>query len=148
MKKVLDFLEAKVQWVALGLGVLYMLYMAYLYLIASPVQVAGIAPEPLSPGDVDPYIVKEVAEPLYARLSKPAKIQLPSVDLVPAFRNKMGDTTAPASAWQQMYVFVPHEKPIDVSTPTPPNTPNTPNTPNNPSIPAVKVAALPKIAPA
>jgi len=61
MKKVLDLLEKNVQWLAMGLGALYLLWMVWTYVINSPVKVTGVAPNPLSPGDVDSYIADNVA---------------------------------------------------------------------------------------
>ena len=37
MQKVIDFLEKHVQWVALGLGGLFLLLMVYLYVLTPPV---------------------------------------------------------------------------------------------------------------
>src|SRR5262245_17738473 len=72
MKKVLDFLEKNVQWIAIALGGIYLLWMVYSYVIKSPVEVSGIAADPLPPGKVDEEILKN-AEQLDARIKNPAK---------------------------------------------------------------------------
>jgi hypothetical protein len=64
MNKVVAFLEKHVQWIALGLGFLYLGYMIYGYVVQTPVVVVGVAPTPLTPGEVDPYIRDSVAYPL------------------------------------------------------------------------------------
>ena len=53
MKKVVDFLEANVQWVALGLGVAWVLWMAWAFAINRPV-VVKIGNEEMAPGSLMP----------------------------------------------------------------------------------------------
>ena len=55
MKKLLDLLEQKVQWIVLGLGVLWVLYMAWSFLIQPPVKVTANGQE-VSPGEVDEQV--------------------------------------------------------------------------------------------
>jgi hypothetical protein len=52
MQKVTKFLEEYVQWVALGLAVLWMAWIGYAYWIKEPVT-APVAGQPRAPGDVD-----------------------------------------------------------------------------------------------
>ena len=52
MNKILAFLEKHVQWIALGLGGLYLGYMIFTYAVQTPVLEPGIASTPLTPGEV------------------------------------------------------------------------------------------------
>src|SRR3954468_2340181 len=86
MQKVTEFLEKYVQWVALGLGGLYLLWMVYVnFLGPSPVtvQVPG-ADSPLPPGQVDEYVRDGIASKLKSRMdeAKPIKINVPNFDRV------------------------------------------------------------------
>ena len=76
MKKLTEFIEKHVQWLVLGLGVCYLLYMAWAYLVFPPVKVTGIGPDPLSPGDIDQHIYNDIAAPLEGKMKegKPPKI--------------------------------------------------------------------------
>src|SRR5437764_574500 len=69
MKKVLDFLEKNVQWLAIGLGAVYLLWMVYSYVLNSPVKVNGVASEALAPGDVDEFIKNNNAEKLAVKMN-------------------------------------------------------------------------------
>ena len=70
MKKVVDFLEANVQWVALGLGVLWVLWMAWGFAINKPVAVK-IGNEEMAPGSVDPYIVEHAVSDVRGKMERP-----------------------------------------------------------------------------
>lgn len=70
MKKVVDFLEANVQWVALGLGVLWVLWMAWSFAINKPVAVK-IGNEEMAPGSVDPYIVEHAVSDVRGKMERP-----------------------------------------------------------------------------
>ena len=68
MNKILAFLEKHVQWIALGLGGLYLGYMIFTYAVQTPVLEPGIASTPLTPGEVDPQILESAATPLEAAM--------------------------------------------------------------------------------
>src|SRR4051812_14670882 len=65
MQKVTDFLEKHVQWLALGLGVLWLLFMVWGYVIKPPAEVE-IAGTPLKAGSVDQFTLEKAAKPLDA----------------------------------------------------------------------------------
>jgi uncharacterized membrane protein YgcG len=88
MKKVLDFLESNVQWVALGLGVIYVLWMAWSYMITSPVAVT-VNNTPMSPGQVDRYIVQNVVTELESRISHAGVPRMDEPKWVAAFQENM-----------------------------------------------------------
>ena len=56
MQKVVKFLEAYVQWIALSLGILWVLWMGYSYWASSPV-VADINGQKVAPGEVEEVAV-------------------------------------------------------------------------------------------
>ena len=45
MRKVLDFLEKNVQWLAIALGGVYLLWMVWSYVINPVVKVPGVDPQ-------------------------------------------------------------------------------------------------------
>ena len=69
MNKVVDFLEKNVQWVALGLGGLFLLWMVFSYVISAPV-VAQVGDEQVAPGEVDRLIKERAAEPLERQMAE------------------------------------------------------------------------------
>ena len=71
MQKVLDLLEKHVQWVALGLGALWLLFMAWSYVINPPAKVT-IGSADLKAADVDEYTLKNAVGPLENEM-KPGK---------------------------------------------------------------------------
>lgn len=63
MQKVVEFLEKHVQWVALGLGAIWVLLMAWQYVIIPPAEVE-IGTASLTAGEVDEYTVENAVAPL------------------------------------------------------------------------------------
>ncbi|HEV2293472.1 MAG TPA: hypothetical protein VGR35_06420 [Tepidisphaeraceae bacterium] len=63
MQKVLDLLEKHVQWVALGLGAVWLLLMTWSYVITPPAEVE-IGNRTLTAGNVDEYTVENAVRPL------------------------------------------------------------------------------------
>lgn len=88
MKKVLDLLEKNVQWFALGLAVIYVLWMAWTYVLQSPVTVK-VSNETLAPKDVDKYILDGVGTSLQNKMNDPRVPTIPSPKWVQAFRDEM-----------------------------------------------------------
>src|SRR3954453_20706729 len=76
MQKVLDFLERHVQWVAIALAAVFLLYTLTSYLpgLAQPVTLE-LDGEKLGPGDVDPHI-RQKADELQARIDTQVKVPL------------------------------------------------------------------------
>src|SRR5947209_15238637 len=73
MQKVVKFLEQYVQWVALALGVAWILYVGYAYW-ANPPVLADVDGKKVSPGEVDETILDSNA---VSTLDKALKNQLP-----------------------------------------------------------------------
>src|SRR5688572_5244439 len=90
MKKVVDFLEANVQWVALGLGVAWVLWMAWAFAINRPV-VVKIGNEEMAPGSVDPYIVSNAVNELRMKMDNKNPPRIESPTWVAAFRDGMSN---------------------------------------------------------
>src|SRR4051812_22585644 len=59
MQKVVDFFQKYVQWIALGIGAVYLGLMAYSYLV-EPAIVVNDGKATVLPADVDPNIGKPV----------------------------------------------------------------------------------------
>jgi hypothetical protein len=88
MQKVINILEQHVQWIAIGLGALFVLFMTYSYVLTPPAQVL-IAQTTLSPGQVDEYTVDHVVKPLEAEITRNARIDIPVPQYVQAFKDAM-----------------------------------------------------------
>ena len=112
MKKVLDFLEANVQWVALGLGVLWVLLMAWTYAISTDRVVAKVGGTELTPGGVDPYIVENAANELRAKMDA-TKVPpaIPSPKWAQAFRDGMANKGEQVAALDPMISLAMVAKP-------------------------------------
>lgn len=67
MKKITDFLEQYVEWVALAVGGLFLLFMVFTYVLSDPVSVE-LSGRTYSPGDVDREI-REQASRLEERIN-------------------------------------------------------------------------------
>ncbi len=84
MNKVKDFVVKNAQWIAISVGGLWLLYMIYAHVLASPtatVEVKG-APQPLGPGAVDEYVKTAAIDPLKSGIANTNTIKDPKVDYV------------------------------------------------------------------
>ena len=88
MQKVTAFLEQHVQWVAIGLGALFCLYMIYAYVITPPAEVM-IGNESFGPSEVDPHTAETVATKLRSAMSNTAKIKMEVPQYVQGFQDTM-----------------------------------------------------------
>jgi hypothetical protein len=95
MKKVLDILEKNVQWFALALGALFVLWMAYTYVITPPVNVK-IGQQELSPGKVDKYIENNVVTELTTKMNDPRSPTLSAPTYVKSFQDEMSYAGKPS----------------------------------------------------
>src|SRR3954470_17714038 len=113
MQKVVDFLEKYVQWIALGIGALYLGFMAYSYLVQPAITVPDAKGTAVLPGDVDPGIAKSVQN-LKTAMSDKTDVPYPPFDWQPGIK---GPLVGPAVVLKPPRPDVP---------PTPPTTPTTP----------------------
>src|SRR5215207_7180239 len=88
MKKILDFLEQNVQWVVIAAGVLYLGFMAWTFVINSPVSVT-VDNEKLGPGDVDRLIVDRPVGTLNEQMGKTSPIKIPKLGWAEDFMTAM-----------------------------------------------------------
>jgi hypothetical protein len=99
MQKVLDFLEKNVQWIALGIGALYLGLMAYGYL-AQPAVEVKYGSESVAPGDIDPKIAKDSVKRLKDAMASAGAIQPqkfePAADLKVVFEGNKPELPSPA----------------------------------------------------
>src|SRR5438045_1573743 len=92
MRKVLDFMEKNVQWLAMGLGGVYLLWMVWSYVINPQVKVTGVDPQSaLAPGAVDEYIAEHNA----AKLDEAMKRERPAQFAAPDFSKMLVEITDP-----------------------------------------------------
>jgi hypothetical protein len=74
-KKIIALLESNVQWLAIALGVAYLGWMTWTYVVNMPISLT-LGQEILSPGEVDPYIDQHVAQPLSITMKEPGHPEL------------------------------------------------------------------------
>ncbi|HEX5241617.1 MAG TPA: hypothetical protein VFW23_00035 [Tepidisphaeraceae bacterium] len=106
MEKHLKTLEQNVQWIALALGGLYLLYMIYAYVITPPVTVklgTGPSAPALTPGEVDETIAKKYAEPLRTAMSRTDTLDIKVTDVMGPYLARIDEkdlkTPDLATAW-------------------------------------------------
>jgi hypothetical protein len=68
MQKITQFLEKNVEWVAVGAGVLFLLWMAYLYLLLPPVS-KKVGETIVTPDNVEQWIDQTAATPLKNKIN-------------------------------------------------------------------------------
>src|SRR3954470_23299271 len=88
MQKVIKILEEYVQWIAIGLGVLFCGLMLWSYVIQPPAKVT-IGSETLTPGEVDGYTLEKVATPLQTAMQTNTTIKVPVPSYVKDFEATM-----------------------------------------------------------
>lgn len=93
MKKVLDLLEAHVQWLVMGIAVAFLLLAVFKYVISTPVSVT-LGNRTESPGRVDRYILEEVATPLQERMRRNESITLTVPRYGDQFAARLAETTS------------------------------------------------------
>lgn len=99
MNKFLDLLEKHVQWVALGLGALYLLYMLFAYVVKNPLQVEGVAQTPLGPGQIDRHILNTSAAELRQRMQGGHRIEVREPRFVDEIVRQMEFQNRPVTAF-------------------------------------------------
>src|SRR5688572_17222951 len=88
MQKVTAFLEQHVQWVAIALGALFVLYMTYSYVITPPAEVT-IGSDSYGPSEIDPHTAETVVAKLQSAMTNNAKIKMEVPQYVQAFQDTM-----------------------------------------------------------
>src|SRR3954465_8790441 len=94
MQKVLAFLEKNVQWLAIGLGGIFMLFMVWTYVINNPAKVTipGAGETRYAPGDVDQFVYNNSADKLQREIDNPRTVALPN----PKYDQILNDILNPA----------------------------------------------------
>ncbi len=90
MEKVKKFLESYVQWLAMALGLAFLGYTVYFYILKKPVSVANVgSSSDVSPAEVDPLVWNGPGQALQNQLNDKtvAAIPQPSPDLGPSAGN-------------------------------------------------------------
>lgn len=143
MKKILDYLELNVQWLVLGISVLYVLYMLWSYVFVPPVVVNEIAAEPLSPSEVDAHIYSNVAAVLEMKMKDPRVPSFQEPSFVPEFLTAMNLGGVQAELWADARAMLPPSGMIKTATPASDGTASPGVT-----VPGGAVARLPEVPPA
>jgi hypothetical protein len=77
MQKVLRFLESSVEWIALGIAVIFLGWATYYYLISNPIS-QKLEGQSVDPGSVDQFIADHAAKRLQDKM---ADVQVPSFNV-------------------------------------------------------------------
>lgn len=115
MQKVIDLLEQKVEWIAIGLGFLFMLFMVWSYVLQPP-AVVSVGGENLTAGEVDPYTLEHAGKQLESAMTEGGAINIPVPTYVQAFKDVMDQKTLPVAELPVVF----DSKTQDVTLPTPP----------------------------
>jgi len=79
MKKFTEFLEKNCQWLAIGAGALYLVWMVYSNLLTNTAWTVTVGNEPKSPGEVD-QAVAQIAEQLKDKMDHGPVVKIPVPD--------------------------------------------------------------------
>lgn len=115
MQKFTEFLEKNVEWIALGLGGLFLLWVVWAYVITPPVTVRVGSRDDLTLGEVDRYVRDNIANKLKQAIDNPQK---PDVD-VP----RLDEAFARLMDWQGKQPSVYRDMMFAVLLPTPDTAP-------------------------
>ncbi len=143
MQKVTAFLEKYVEWVAISLGLVYLLWMVYAYVLNTKALDVTVGTTEMAPSKVDNYVLTNVAEPLAAKIkaAKPVPIT------VPPFGEVVNLDTAPppalATNWTTSQTKGP-QLPDQAPNPNNPNAPVQPGPGGAPPAANNRVVELPK----
>src|SRR5690349_23659517 len=109
MQKYLGMLEDKIQWIAIGLGALFALYMTYSYVLRPPAEVT-IGNETLGPGEIDDYTVSKVVSDFQSKIDSTEKVNLEVPKHVQRFKDQMGwKESAPLQDYSIVYASQPKD---------------------------------------
>jgi hypothetical protein len=81
MTKIVDFLEQQVQWVAIGVGALFLAFTIWTYVVNNPIT-TSVRSTPVDLGTVDQTILDTAGTPLKAAMDSPQ--QVPDLENRPA----------------------------------------------------------------
>jgi hypothetical protein len=110
MDKVKVFLEKYVEWLALGVGAAFLLYMVYANLVQEPVT-STVDNQQVAPSQIDPLVWDRLAKPFAARIKPPAETQpvfdVPSFPTVSTVLTAAPEPMLPKSEFAQVPTFKP-----------------------------------------
>src|SRR5436190_1955366 len=144
MKKLTEFLEKNLQWLAIGAGALYLLWMVYSFLLTNSAWQVTVAGEPKSPGEVDEAVAR-IADDLKTKMEKGPKIDIKvpnfesAIDLRP---KKMPDY---AVAWANAQVQDPALPVVPGAAPAPGQPTVVQGDPKTNPVAGSRVVELPKV---
>lgn len=142
MSKAVELLEKNVQYITLGLGGAFVLFMGYRYLYQSPTR--ELDGTTLSAGQIDPHVASRLVPELEGKMNSSGKPEIPLPTFDGAFRQAFaGPTTRPLSPGWTLSRGLTIDLPSAGGTPgLPPLAPGSPGTPAAPSG-AIVVKAAP-----
>ena len=89
MQKILDILERNVQWIALGIGGLLMLWAAYHYL-AQPVAAVKVAGHDYAPGQIATFTAQTTASEIQKQIGDQTVPDIHPTDVAAVFNQQVG----------------------------------------------------------
>lgn len=107
MQKVTDFLEKNVQWVAIALGGIYLIWMVYCYVLNTSTMDVQVGGQQMAPGKVDSYVLNNVAQPLAEKIKSARPVPIPVPDFGDAVNLKVAEPPALAVNWTNSQTRAP-----------------------------------------
>src|SRR4030095_16462349 len=96
MPKALAILEKNVEWIALGIGGAFLLWVVWAYVLTPP-KTVKIANEEFAPGAVDDAIQRQVADPLKAKMGDTSIVKIVNPDVEKDVLRAMSEPAGPGA---------------------------------------------------
>jgi hypothetical protein len=116
MQKQVNFFEQNVQWFALGLGGLFLLFMVFTYVLGQPVKATAGGKE-LGPGEVDPATLNGPVKQLKQEIARTDMPEIPQKDYVQSFVATIQGTGQQFEQLAGTMIAGRRMEPVEVTTP-------------------------------
>src|SRR5688572_8267397 len=120
MQKVTELLEKNVEWIAIALGALFMLFMTWTYVL-NPVASVKIGTADLGPGEVDVHTFTNIGKELETRMNENVKLPTTVPSYVGAFKESMSWSKAPVVVMDNMFPVLKPDVPMPAPVALAPN---------------------------
>lgn len=77
MNKFVELLEQHCQWIGIGIGGLFLVWILYASVLVNPAAVVTPSGEEISPGEIDRQVKQEIADPLQRQIDDTRPVQTP-----------------------------------------------------------------------
>jgi len=115
MPKVIEILEGYVEWIAIGLGALFVMLMIYLYVL-TPVATVEVGGEARGPGKVDTFLREGIATELEAEMGSTKIPDMKVPEFAETFKSTIARQSQSVATLDNPPIFNPrrtNDKPIE-----------------------------------